>query len=213
MHCFHENVVIQQVVCRGNRDAITKCNSDISENQLLDINEDYTWDFSIRIPYEYEGDLHGCSFIIEYTLFIYCISFYCRNKTHCSYQLDIPVLHLQKPPIVYSVELESSLVKGTPSNGSITIHNQSTSIQHIQFVLNKGFTKWVINGVMDCDYTVSFISISLLDLSWRCCSSSVYTDSNSSRKSGLFFSFSLYFQFRYSDRRFFPSKTCLRQRQ
>ena len=50
------------------------------------------------------------------------------------FTLHIPPLYLEKPPVVYSIDLADILEKGTPSNGSLLLTNQSNDIQEISVI-------------------------------------------------------------------------------
>ena len=75
------------------------------------------------------------------------------------FTLHIPSLYLEKPPVVYSIDLADILEKGTPSNGSLLLTNQSNDIQEISVVLKRNSASWILNGVIDCFYSVISIFI------------------------------------------------------
>ena len=70
------------------------------------------------------------------------------------FTLHIPPLYLEKPPVVYSIDLADILEKGTPSKGSLLLTNQSNEIQEISLVLKRNSASWIINGIIDCSYSV-----------------------------------------------------------
>lgn len=69
-------------------------------------------------------------------------------------QVTIPAIHMEKPPIVYTVNLNSTLVKGEPCDGSICITNNAEKDQMVSVTMKKDGTRWIMNGVMEHNYSV-----------------------------------------------------------
>lgn len=74
----------------------------------------------------------------------------------CLCQISIPAIHMEKPPIVYTVNLNSTLIKGVPCDGSISITNTAETDQMVMVALKKDGTKWIMNGVLEHNYSVEF---------------------------------------------------------
>lgn len=76
-----------------------------------------------------------------------------RRGAPCSYKLNIREEYAL-PPIEPSIEFSSALIKGMASSGVVQIQNTSTAVQQVQLKLKRDQSKYILNGVLDCDITV-----------------------------------------------------------
>lgn len=77
-----------------------------------------------------------------------------RNTIPGVFTMTVPPLVLEEPPVLISIDLPNVLEKGTPTKGSVIITNQSSDVQDLSLVLKRNGSCWIINGIIECSYSV-----------------------------------------------------------